>query len=434
MTTTDVPPTKMIAVPNTKPSAGTTPPPLATRQTPPNPAPSVGDQDDPEGHDRSDAQPGRALGANAVPPTKHIALPTGLPSAGNQLPGGHCSSDAHTGSASGNTTPPPSHITGDPQAGTAGRGPILADRVLGLLAASVDDLEGTRKSLANRYRQLTRAESDSDGHQRGFGLTDLDPAVMQIRVLLAAIAGEKLDGSGGIEHQAVLNLGRQMRKHDLWKAWAKNQKGIGEKQFARLLAAIGDPYWNDLYDRPRTVSELWAYAGLHVVHPADQPENDAQGDVVGGVAPKRARGQKANWSDEARMRVWNIAGSCLKARGDYGDVYYRAKGKYAEAVHPAPCVRCGPAGKPAQVGSPLSDGHKHARALRIVSKEILKDLWRAARALHERAQTPAADHQRFDTHGSHVGDGFNVHTDDHDGTVAAILMQDWAALSPELIS
>jgi hypothetical protein len=66
-------------------------------------------------------------------------------------------------------------------------------------------------------------------------------------------------------------------------------------------------------------------------------------------------------------------------------VYYEAREKYTNSVHPAVCVRCGPEKKPAQPGSPLSDGHKHARALRIVSKEILKDLWVAAKDLHEQA-------------------------------------------------
>lgn len=30
-------------------------------------------------------------------------------------------------------------------------------------------------------------------------------------------------------------------------------------------------------------------------------------------------------------------------------------------------------------GTPLTDGHKHARAMRLVAKEILKDLWIEAR-------------------------------------------------------
>jgi hypothetical protein len=34
------------------------------------------------------------------------------------------------------------------------------------------------------------------------------------------------------------------------------------------------------------------------------------------------------------------------------------------------------------MGTPLSPGHQHARAVRIVAKEILKDLWIEARNLY----------------------------------------------------
>ena len=101
------------------------------------------------------------------------------------------------------------------------------------------------------------------------------------------------------------------------------------------------------------------------------------------VAPKRTRGQQSNWSEDARKRVWVIASAMPKfPGGHYEQVYRQAREKYADATHPADCVRCGPAGKPALAGSELSDGHKHARAIRIVAKELLKDMWRESRDLY----------------------------------------------------
>lgn len=238
----------------------------------------------------------------------------------------------------------------------------LRDELLGVMADAVDDLEKTRIAMENRYRQLTRSEDDKDGDLRGFGLDESLPEVKRVR--------QVIDGLAAGEHQAILNLNRQVRKHPLWKSWAVDQKGIGEKQFARLLASIGDPYWNDLHDRPRIVSELWAYTGNHVVN---------------GQAPRRRKGEQSNWSDGARMRLWNITGSCLKAQGHYADVYYEARDKYEDATHSTDCVRCGPKGKPAVAGSPLSAAHQHARALRAVGKEVLRDLWAASRDLHEQA-------------------------------------------------
>lgn len=244
----------------------------------------------------------------------------------------------------------------------------LHDPYLGILASTVDDMEGARIALANRLRQLTRSKEDKDGELRGLGL---DPRSPEVRVVQ-----DLLDATEKIEHQAILKLNRQMRVHPLWKTWAMNQKGIGEKTLARLLAAIGDPYWNDLHQRPRTVSELWAYCGLHV--------------LPSGAAPKRVKGQTLNWSQEARKRVFLISESCLKQQDYYAEVYYESKDKYAESLHPTVCVRCGPEKQPAQPGSPLSDGHKHARALRIVSKEILRDLWIASKDLHKAEQERAA--------------------------------------------
>lgn len=271
----------------------------------------------------------------------------------------------------------------------------LADPLLALAADVLDDLERVRIANENRLRQLTRTEEDSDGLERGFGLPVDHPDVKRLASLV--------EGLATAEHQAELNLRRQLRQHPLGP-WVKQARGVGEKQAARLLASIGDPYINTLHNRPRTVSELWAYAGYHVL-PAGQglfvaQQRDASGALTGGnpdhqprdaqsvlvgVAATRARGQRANWSATAKMRAHLVAVSIVKAGGPYRETYDKARAKYDGALHQAECKRCGPSGKPAPAGSPLSAGHQHARALRAVAKEILRDLWREAKRLHEEA-------------------------------------------------
>jgi hypothetical protein len=287
----------------------------------------------------------------------------------------------------------------------------------------VSDLERVRIATSNRLFDLTRNNDpdnitvDPDGVVRGGGLDGDHPDAIKLTRIR--------DGLAGVEHQAILELQKAMRHHPLGP-WLKAQKGIGEKQGARLLAAIGDPYWNSLHDRPRTVSELWAYCGLHTLpaghagvdtqppnasgdqlpaghgdgdthtasagrnqtdHTGGQASLDTHISLAPGVAARRQKGQKANWSSEAKMRAYLIAESCMKQPSGtpYRDLYERGRLKYAEALHPYPCVRCGPAGKPAAVGTPLSAGHQHARSLRLVSKEILKDLWREAKRVREGA-------------------------------------------------
>lgn len=269
----------------------------------------------------------------------------------------------------------------------------LADPFLALAADVLDDTEATKIANENRLRQLTRTAVDSDGEERGFGLDESHPDVANLAALVALL--------GQVEHQAVLQLQRKMRKHPLGP-WIKAQHGVGDKQAARLLAVIGDPYWNDLHNRPRTVSELWAYSGLHVL-PAGQTACDTHGDTAGGdsspaggdsshgngdtqkipagVAARRQKGQKANWSTTAKTRAYLIAESMLRAGNR--EVYDKRKAATEGRLHSSPCVRCGPKGKPALPGSPWSDGHRHADALRIQSKELLKGLWREAKRLHE---------------------------------------------------
>jgi len=296
--------------------------------------------------------------------------------AGSNSPTGNSTGDAQARSARGGHT-----STGlgamspaTPSATPPRPGGWLRDPVLGVLADVLNDLETVRTANANRVATLTRVGADADGEERGHGLTVDHPEVAKLALTVQALEAA--------EHDTTLNLQRAMRKHPLGP-WVKSKRGIGEKQAARLLAVLGDPYWNDLHGRPRTVSQLRAYAGLHVLHPGGQNVSGAQESGAAGVAPKRQRGQKGNWSEDARKRTWLIAVSCMKAGGEYREVYDEGRAKYADAVHLAECVRCGPQGKPALLGSPLSLGHQHARALRLVSKAILRDLWIESRNLHE---------------------------------------------------
>lgn len=236
----------------------------------------------------------------------------------------------------------------------------LVDQALRGASDTLDDLEDLRISTENRHRMLTRSEEDSDGHQRGLGLNEFHPLVAVVSHSLEALKTE--------EHLLELQMKRELRLSP-FAQWAKTEKGVGEKQAARLLAALGDPYINETTGEPRTLRQLWAYAGYAVDN---------------GTARKRKKGEKSNWSSEAKMRTYLVATSCVKALGGrYRAIYDLEKEYNTGAVHEAECVRCGPAGKPAQPGSLLSDGHRHARAIRAISKTILKDLYNIAKAAHE---------------------------------------------------
>lgn len=274
-------------------------------------------------------------------------------------------------------------VSASVQGSTSGQGQSLGenhgsvalpgtDPYVGLAFAAqvLDDLENLRIANGNRLGHMTRSTEDSDGETRGMGLSLEHPSVVAMLDIVSAMEAT--------EARAIKELERAMKVHPLGP-WVKAQTGIGLKQAARLLGSIGDPYVRPRIEyedgtveasRPRLVSELWAYTGY---------------SVIGGESQKRRKGQMANWNDDARKRAWLISASCVKQKPGtkWRDLYDTARAKYADSVHPTPCARCGPAGKPAQVGSPLSAGHQHARALRLISKQVLKEMWIESKRLHE---------------------------------------------------
>jgi len=238
--------------------------------------------------------------------------------------------------------------------------------LLAILADAVDDLERVKTATDNRVRSLQQVK----------GLTGT-PEEMQMLALADSISAS--------EAMAVKELVRAMKDHPLGP-WVKSMKGVGEKQAARLLAAIGDPYWHPVHERPRRVSELIALCGYH---------------VVDGESPRHRKGVKSNWNNVARSRLFVIVESCMKSGirtvdGEkvgitpYGELYLAARAKYADAVHEHQCQNhkkpparsngCGTQANPewGAPGSPLRDGHVDMRARRIVAKQILKDMWKEA--------------------------------------------------------
>lgn len=312
----------------------------------------------------------------------------------------------------------------------------LLDPALSFAADILDDIERVRTANENRLRQMTRSVEDKDGEVRGFGYDESHPDVARLAAMVETFKK--------VEHEATLSLQRKMRKHPLG-AWVKAQRGVGEKQGARLLAAIGDPYINSAKDAPRTVSALWAYCGLHVLRvdqsssgthaslvdsaklPGGQPPRgtltasavgsrdtdqftDRDQSCIVGVAAKRRKGERANWSTRAKMRAYLIAESCIKqlspdCRGGHGPTDAQSTdaapvqdpqdrgGQGVPGIPPTDATlscACSPyrvvydqrRAHTATTHPEWTDGHSHNDALRVASKEILKDLWRAARDWH----------------------------------------------------
>ncbi len=197
-----------------------------------------------------------------------------------------------------------------------------------------EDAQDQRKRLNNRYLALTsERENFGKGHQP-------DP---ETQILLDRMR----EHIRLAESAAALGLKRTTRLLPWLKTYIADTRGVGELSVGRLVGLIGDPYWHSLHDRPRRLRELYAYCGY---------------SVIAGEAQKRKRGQKANWNNKARSACWNLAAAQLKSNGAYRGLYDETKAKHADLV--------------------ATKGHAHNRALRVVSKRILRDLWEASRAHH----------------------------------------------------
>lgn len=262
----------------------------------------------------------------------------------------------------------------------------LVDGTLLHLARLVDDLETFRCASANQLEVMTRVGEDKDGDVRGFALPADNPAVI--------IQSGVVTNVRKLEEEAVKALEKHLKRSPLGP-WVLSQKGIGFKTLARLLSAVGDPYWNELHNRPRLVSELWSYCGY----------GDAQAQV------KKA-GHKVNWSPEAKMRGFlciepttkMLRKPCHSVKDEATGLvietihlpgctcspwrvfYDEEKAKYRDSLHPWECNRCTGKGQAAApIGSPRKAAHINQIAIRNTTKELLRQLWHEAKRLHEQA-------------------------------------------------
>lgn len=238
----------------------------------------------------------------------------------------------------------------------------IADPMLFTLAQTLQDYETLRIAEEHRLRIFSMPSDvpDEDGVCRGFGYAEDSDEVQIVKGLI--------DPLKDLEHRTVLSLQKRMRVNPIWP-YFKDVKGVGEKTLARLMACIGDPYLRPLDDgsyEPRTVSQLWAYCGMHTM-----PNKD--GEII---AAKRMKGVQANWNTEAKTRLFLLSQNLLRqgirkdkdgnqyAVTEYGQLYLDRRAHTA-VTHPE-----------------WNPGHGLNDALRIMGKELLKQLWRAAREIH----------------------------------------------------
>jgi hypothetical protein len=335
-----------------------------------------------------------------VDPTTHASQAIGVD--GDLLATGQPPSDTHTATAGcepsaatepgTKPTPGPSpqtldtgRITYEPHAARAGVDLLPADRCrheaqatpVGGDPSPTPATVGTHPFDATPGWDLLRfwAEMYHDAQKVRIGMgnragrTDLNPDLY----------APAIEAAKATEHACKLELVRCYRKTvpAEVRAWQKEQPGIGEHLLARLLGHLGDPLIATPYrwmetapdghecdpnrcgkrhlvefeHYERTVSELWSYCGH------------------GDAARKKTKGMTQDdamslGSPGCKMLVHLLAEACMKQKGKgarYRDVYEKRRAITVDRVDAA--------------GKPWTAAHQHNDALRIVGKELLRDLW-----------------------------------------------------------
>jgi len=177
---------------------------------------------------------------------------------------------------------------------------------------------------------------------------------------LAELLAEELkeaDSSVGKCNIKIKNILKEIPESSI----LTNIKGVGNATAGELIDIIGN------IDRFATVYKFWAYFGF---------------DVRGGKAPRRQKGQLANWHQRGRALMVNDVvsngvirsgaerkdsdGNVTTEASHYNKLYYEIK-----EIEKA---------KSEAMEEPLSDRHVDNRARRKVAKAILKEIYLGLKA------------------------------------------------------
>ncbi|MDE2342101.1 MAG: transposase [Betaproteobacteria bacterium] len=195
------------------------------------------------------------------------------------------------------------------------------------------------KAICRRFSGGDKSEADKLYKRIEAG--EAHPAAMACAVLF--MARTPLEDARKSYEKHLTKLGKQLPIAHM----ADSIKGIGHLALAKIVGECGD------LSAYKSVAAVWKRAGLAVIEGERQRKVPGDAALLHGYSPQR------------RSTLWNIADPMLKAQGkDEGAGPYR---KLYDAH------------KAAQLDKGLPLIHAHNRAMRYMTKALLKDLtleWR----------------------------------------------------------
>ena len=190
--------------------------------------------------------------------------------------------------------------------------------------------------------------------------------------------GEASDNLSDLEKKSFKEIGRLLKKHEIYNTWLKDQKGVGPAMAGIIVANI------DIY-KADAVSNIWSYCGL---------------GVVNGKAACREKGKKAGYDPFLKAKMTEVlGGSFLKCKSPWRDFYDNYKNRKANCIvdvcpvcrgsfsygpEKKPCYMCDAGKKVGPYPWAKSDAHLHQASIRYMVKMFLKELyvqWRTIEGL-----------------------------------------------------
>ena len=238
----------------------------------------------------------------------------------------------------------------------------------------IDATEKDRKSVFASAKAFRLAvERGGEGHtdlgtQNRSALSALSPLIL----ISASNRGPWVDLRSRVEKD-MARLTRTLPVYD----FAKSVRGFGDLGLACLVAEAGIPIGDY-----RTVSGLWKRMGLAVFDGKRQQKcRDKDEAERHGYSPKRRAEVWAFCSDSMFRAQWRggdeDAGIVAGPIGVYGEIYARRRLRTDPRIEAT-------ADLPATDRDKWTKGRCHNDARRVMSKALLRDLWRVWRGMPPR--------------------------------------------------
>lgn len=252
------------------------------------------------------------------------------------------------------------------------------DRSIESLIAStmglrLDAPEKDRKVVFARAKAF-RLSVERGGEDQDTPDTQSSPVLSAIVPLILTARANRLpwDNHRKRVEKAMAHLARQLPCY----AFAKQVRGLGDLALGALQGEAGIPF-----GETRTVSGLWKRMGLAVIGGARQRRKKGDAAAEHAYSPRRRAQVYAFVSDSMFRHQWRAAneetGAPAQSAGPYGDVYAQRR------AHTWPRIEA-TADLADDDPSKWTKGRCHNDARRVMSKALLRDLWRVSRGLPPR--------------------------------------------------